>query len=451
MLLQGLRQCCSRGSHACGKRRRPSVVNRAQCSSAPRDELVHLLGPASGLSSCQWSNDEPREAMLPQPQYEGDWEIQAEEEDQQERIGAKDREGEDKGEEGDVFGGGQTPHRPGAFATDHATPAASRGSGADSYKESYQDEYWERPGIVQATSRCPALVLNQDLTPLTLFPLTIAPWWSAVRSTLRGRVSVLSSYDRGVRSTHALHQLPSVVALTRQQTPGQRRQAGALEGREGEAGCKAGGGRGEGGGERRFWPAARTPRPFRRNVALRDGYVCCFCGRRLSYRTLTLDHVVPRCLGGEDSWENLASACRQCNSRKGSLLVSELGRIDMRLLRAPYAPTALQVSGLGDCLHLGLFTHPSQPRLPTAGLRLRRPPARRYPQPVGPLPGRAFGPRGGQSERPPCHLLPPHPPRHPSLFFQIRGPEGAGRLPHPLLSGRRRIKAPQSRGCLSAA
>jgi len=359
MLLQGLRQYCSRGSHACGKRRRPCVVNRAQCSSAPRDELVHLLGPASGLSSCQWSNDEPREAMLPQPQYEGDWEIQAEEEDQQERIGAKDREGEDEGEEGGVFGGGQTPHRPGAFATDHATPAASRRSGADSYKESYQDEYWERPGIVQATSRCPALVLNQDLTPLTLFPLTIAPWWSAVRSTLRGRVSVLSSYDRGVRSTHALHQLPSVVALTRQQTPGQRRQAGALEGREGEAGCKAGGGRGEGDGERRFWPAARTPRPFRRNVALRDGYVCCFCGRRLSYRTLTLDHVVPRCLGGEDSWENLASACRQCNSRKGSLLVSELGRIDMRLLRVPYAPTALQVSGLGHCAPWTL--HPSVP------------------------------------------------------------------------------------------
>lgn len=89
--------------------------------------------------------------------------------------------------------------------------------------------------------------------------------------------------------------------------------------------------------------AWRIPRPFRRNVALRDGYRCCFCGCRLSYRTLTLDHVVPKCLGGEDSWENLASACMRCNSRKGSLRVEELGKINMRLLQAPYAPTALQV------------------------------------------------------------------------------------------------------------
>lgn len=33
----------------------------------------------------------------------------------------------------------------------------------------------------------------------------------------------------------------------------------------------------------------------------------------------------------------------RCNSRKGSLRVEELGKINMRLLQAPYAPTALQV------------------------------------------------------------------------------------------------------------
>ena len=224
------------------------------------------------------------------------------------------------------------------------------------------EEDTARRRLGQPNLRCPALVLNQDLTPLTLFPLTIAPWWSAVRSTLRGRVSVLENYDRQVRSTHALHQLPSVVALTRQQTPSHNYKhfgafaasAAVAAGAAGSSSCSSSASvEGEVRVEEDVPPASRIPKPFRRNVALRDGYLCCFCGRRLSYRTLTLDHVVPKCLGGEGSWENLVSSCSQCNSRKGSLRVSELGQINMRLLKAPYAPSALQVCGL--CIYLFIY------------------------------------------------------------------------------------------------
>ena len=290
--------------------------------------------------------------MLPQPQYDGDWEIQAEEEEQQQqqrvagrRRGEEEEEEVDDDEDAWEAEGHLRRLRPHLSLNFAAAAAANNANGScrniHPHTGHTAEEDTVRRRLGQPNLRCPALVLNQDLTPLTLFPLTIAPWWSAVRSTLRGRVSVLENYDRRVRSTHALHQLPSVVALTRQQTPshnykhfGASASSSSCNGVEGEMRVV----------EEDVLPASRIPKPFRRNVALRDGYVCCFCGRRLSYRTLTLDHVTPKCRGGEDSWENLASACMQCNSRKGSLRVSELGQINMRLLKAPYAPTALQAS-----------------------------------------------------------------------------------------------------------
>ena len=46
----------------------------------------------------------------------------------------------------------------------------------------------------------------------------------------------------------------------------------------------------------------------------------------------------------QDTWDNLASACVHCNSRKGSLLVSELPQVGMRLLKYPHAPTAIELA-----------------------------------------------------------------------------------------------------------
>nr|WP_295662232.1 HNH endonuclease signature motif containing protein [Polymorphobacter sp.] len=43
--------------------------------------------------------------------------------------------------------------------------------------------------------------------------------------------------------------------------------------------------------------------------------VCAYCG---SVERLTLDHVIPRILGGSDDGANLVPACRSCNSSKGS-------------------------------------------------------------------------------------------------------------------------------------
>lgn len=78
-----------------------------------------------------------------------------------------------------------------------------------------------------------------------------------------------------------------------------------------------------------------TIRLTRRNLMLRDGHQCQYCARRPKVSDLNIDHVVPRSRGGQDSWENLVTACRPCNLRKGWKTPDEAS---MRLIRQPVAP-----------------------------------------------------------------------------------------------------------------
>ena len=64
----------------------------------------------------------------------------------------------------------------------------------------------------------------------------------------------------------------------------------------------------------------------------RDNHTCQYCGAR---SRLTIDHVIPRSKGGEDSWENLVVACSSCNTKKGNILLEHTG---MKLARKPKAP-----------------------------------------------------------------------------------------------------------------
>src|SRR5258708_19673918 len=65
----------------------------------------------------------------------------------------------------------------------------------------------------------------------------------------------------------------------------------------------------------------RTPRVSvrltRRNLMFRDAHQCQYCGKRPPLRELNIDHVLPRSRGGDDTWENLVTARRVCNLRKG--------------------------------------------------------------------------------------------------------------------------------------
>lgn len=68
----------------------------------------------------------------------------------------------------------------------------------------------------------------------------------------------------------------------------------------------------------------------------RDRYVCAYCGGHFpNYHELSRDHIVPRSRGGENSWMNVVTSCRTCNSLKGSKTLKEA---KLELLYLPYAP-----------------------------------------------------------------------------------------------------------------
>lgn len=73
----------------------------------------------------------------------------------------------------------------------------------------------------------------------------------------------------------------------------------------------------------------------RRNLYRRDHFTCQYCGSRPGSEELTIDHIVPRSLGGRTAWNNCVLACVECNKRKSNRALGETG---MRLRKPPRSP-----------------------------------------------------------------------------------------------------------------
>lgn len=155
---------------------------------------------------------------------------------------------------------------------------------------------------------CPALILNADYRPLSYFPLSIWPWQEAVKAIFRDSVTVISEYDRIVRSPSWELRLPSVLAL------------------------------------KEYIPMARRPAFTRFNVFLRDRWLCQYCGQGFKTSELTFDHVVPRSRGGRTMWTNIVTACQSCNTRKGNRMPDEVG---MYPITEPRQPTIYELQEHG--------------------------------------------------------------------------------------------------------
>lgn len=68
----------------------------------------------------------------------------------------------------------------------------------------------------------------------------------------------------------------------------------------------------------------------------RDRYICAYCGKHHpNFHHLSRDHIMPKSRGGENTWENCVTACKDCNSRKSNKTLKEA---KMELLYVPYAP-----------------------------------------------------------------------------------------------------------------
>jgi len=139
------------------------------------------------------------------------------------------------------------------------------------------------------------LVLTQGYQPHG-----VVSWRRGILLSFGGKVEVLERYDEVARSPSVAIPIPSVVRLLRHHRRGRQRV--------------------------RF---------CRENVLRRDGYTCAYCGGQPSLRDLTLDHVVPRARGGRTTWENVVTACRECNCAKGSMTLAQAG---YTLTTRPKAP-----------------------------------------------------------------------------------------------------------------
>jgi len=67
---------------------------------------------------------------------------------------------------------------------------------------------------------------------------------------------------------------------------------------------------------------------------VRDRQVCAYCGGHFAELDLTVEHILPVSRGGRHEWTNVVTACRSCNTRKGSRRPEEA---NMPLLYVPYA------------------------------------------------------------------------------------------------------------------
>lgn len=67
----------------------------------------------------------------------------------------------------------------------------------------------------------------------------------------------------------------------------------------------------------------------------RDRHICLYCGKEYPDKLLTRDHVKPLSMGGHDTWRNVVTACKTCNTRKGGRTPEQSG---MPLLAIPYVP-----------------------------------------------------------------------------------------------------------------
>ena len=145
--------------------------------------------------------------------------------------------------------------------------------------------------------KCPALVLNADYRPLSYYPLSLWSWQDSVKSVFLDRVTIVNNYDRIIRSPSFSMKLPSVIAL------------------------------------KNFINPKSNPNFTRFNVFLRDKFKCQYCG---SGNELTFDHLLPRSRGGKTDWNNVVTACSDCNVKKGGSLFDRSG---MTLNQKPYQPS----------------------------------------------------------------------------------------------------------------
>lgn len=143
------------------------------------------------------------------------------------------------------------------------------------------------------------LVLNADFIPLKIIPLSAVSWQEAFRLIYTDKAVPISYHEAYARTVKNTYRIPSVIVLK----------------------------------EYKYFK--KFAKWSKDNVKIRDKFTCQYCNKRFSKKSLTVDHVVPKSIGGRHSWTNSVAACKKCNQTK----------MDKRILPkvAPIRPTYMQL------------------------------------------------------------------------------------------------------------
>jgi len=96
---------------------------------------------------------------------------------------------------------------------------------------------------------------------------------------------------------------------------------------------------------------------LRQAIHAREGGRCFYCLKRLTPSSRCLDHVVPRSQWGTNSYRNLVSCCRECNSQKGQCRAEDFLRALFRDRKLTDRELADRLSAL-DALAAGQLPPP---------------------------------------------------------------------------------------------
>jgi len=145
-----------------------------------------------------------------------------------------------------------------------------------------------------------ALVLNASYEPIH-----VVTWQRAMQLLFQGKVEVVQDSEQEVRTVRFTIRVPAVLRLLTYVPLKNRKQ---------------------------------IVRFSRANIFIRDQHVCQYCGGKFSKSHLTLDHVIPIVQNGKKSWDNIVTACKPCNQKKGGRTPTQAS---MSLVRKPGRPNWL--------------------------------------------------------------------------------------------------------------
>lgn len=151
----------------------------------------------------------------------------------------------------------------------------------------------------------PALLLNADFTPRSVFPLSTLNWQDAVKGLFLDKYVRVADYDASIRTQTQEYVLPSVIAM-------------------------------------KEYVHVNAGVPFNRhNIWIRDEGRCAYCRSVLKVSEFTFDHVIPQMLGGKTEWTNIVCACQPCNGKKAAKSIRKAG---MTLHVTPHVPTSYEIA-----------------------------------------------------------------------------------------------------------